>query len=447
MDHTPPAEQLLRLSEQYLLLRAIAVLGMVTAMAYTYRSMHAVPPLLPVVAVVLALATLSVASWRHLRRAQGNFHRAFLLQLVTDLIALTVLLYLTGGARNPFVTLLLLPVTVAAATLPPVSTWVVAVLGAGSYTLLMFHFRPLPLWEHTGDHDFVFHLWGMWFGFLLSASLVAYFVVRMGALLRGHHRALAEARERALEANKLAALGTLATGAAHELGTPLGTMAILTKEMERAHPEDAALVQKLRVLRGQIDRCKEILSRMAAHAGAIQAVSGQAIPLATLLPSVLAEWLAIRPGARYALTLDGPEPGPEVLVDQILRQAILCVLNNAADAAPEGEVRIVAHWDAHALAVTVTDRGTGLLPEIRAHLGEPFVTSKAPGQGMGLGLYLAKGTLARLGGEIRLEDRPDGAPGTVATIRLPLAHLVTATVTGPGAASGTASAPGSGAAS
>jgi two-component system, sensor histidine kinase RegB len=408
---------------QYLLLLRVCTLGgQIAAFAVAYFFLGLRPPLLPVTLVIGALAGFTYLSWRRIQAGPVVSERTIVLQLMVDVIGLAALLFFTGGSANPFSPLLLLPVVVSAAVARPSFTWLIALEAVASYTLMMFvHVHPAPQWGHA-ELVFQVHLWGMWFGFLLSAAVVAYFVARMGETLRTHDRELGLAREKALQANQVVALGTLAAGTAHELGTPLATMAILTKELEHDHGESPELAAPLRVLREQIDRCKDILSRMAARAGQAQAHAGRPLPLRRYLDEVLTEWQALRPHTKFVSSFDGPAPGPKIVADRTLTQALINVLNNAADAADQ-VVTLTASWNANALHITVEDDGSGLPETLREHIGQPFVTTKPSGQGMGLGLYLARTTLEHLGGSLQLADGIER--GARASIVLPLAGLLT----------------------
>ena len=342
-----------------------------------------------------------------------------LTQLLADLLALSLLIYLSGGSTNPFTALLLLPITVAAATLRPLLTWLVTGLAILSYTLLMFFHVPLGGMSR-GIHGFTVHVWGMWFGFVLSALLVAFFVARIGATLRNNAAALARAREEALEAERLVALGTLAAGTAHELGTPLATMAVLARELEHELSDEPELASQLQLLRGQVDRCKEILSGMARRAGQLRAEAGECQSLDRFLEGMLTHWREDHPGCSLEVSLEGTGAPPEVIADRTLSQALENLLNNAAEVSPDS-IRFSARWQASRLRLSLCDQGPGLPPRVRDELGRPFVSTKPPGEGMGLGIYLARNTIERLGGTLRFrEGRPRG---TCIEIELPLAQL------------------------
>lgn len=395
-----------------LMLRALAMGCQVIALVAAYAIARVPVPWMPITVVMIVLGVITWRSWQQVSGGQAVSEAVVVGQLCVDIVALAILLYFTGGSWNPFVSLFLLPVTVAAATLRPAYTWFIVICAAACYTLLMFHHEQTLHWGH-GDAHFALHLWGMWLGFLLSAGIVAFFVARIGATLREHDRELATARQ-------MSALGAMAAGAAHELGTPLATMAVVAREIELQLADRPELVDELGLLRGQLDRCKGILGRMATQAGQAPAAAGAPAQLDQYLAGVIAEWQSQRPEARLSLTLDGARPAPRIVVDSTLTQALINILNNAADASPH-DVAVRAHWDESEMTMQIRDSGPGIAGAVRDGLGKAFVTSKP--QGMGLGLFLARTTLGRLGGEVRLDDRRDGT-GAQAEIRLPLTELL-----------------------
>ena len=261
-------------------LRVVALAGQALGYVIAARALHFSLPALPLsvlgcivfgytqIALARRCARTRGPGLARLPRRAGVGEKSILLETGVDLVSLTLALYLTGGSSNPLVSLLLLPVTVATATLRPALSWSVAVTAAGCYTTLMFVHQPFAM-AHHGGGAFELHIWGMWYGFLLSALLVALFVARLGDTLRAHDEALAKAREESLRNEQWLALGTLAAGTAHELGTPLSTMAVIASDLaDECGGNDPDLADRLNVLRSQIDRCKGILSRMAVDAGA-----------------------------------------------------------------------------------------------------------------------------------------------------------------------------------
>jgi len=397
-------------------LRFIAVAGQIAVVGVAVGVLRVALPVTPLAALIAALLAVNLITALRLTRGRPVSEHELFAQLLVDVAVLTGLLYLSGGSTNPFTLLYLMPITLSAAALPGRYTWMMAGATAACYSLLMFHYVPLPHAHGHAGADFDLHVLGMWLGFVLSAGLIAYFVVRMGETLRARDAALARLREDALRSERILALGTLATGAAHELGTPLSTVAVLARELDGDLPAGER-ARKLAVMRDQVQRCKEILARLTASAGERPAASGRGLPVADYLAGLAAQWRALRPDVALETRLDAPRPGPAIVVDETLSQALTNLFNNAADASPE-RVELHARWDADEVAVEVCDRGPGLPAEVARLAGSAFFTTKAPGQGLGLGLFLARATAQRLGGSLTLTNRDGG--GACARLLLPL---------------------------
>ena len=183
---------------------------------------------------------------------------------------------------------------------------------------------------------------------------------------------------------------------------------------------DARPSAALRVLREQIDRCKSILATLSASAGTARAEGGRCMLLEDYLNELLRDWKEMRLGIRAQHRFDGPRPSPLIVAEQTLTQAIVNILNNAADASPDN-IEISARWNAHELELEICDRGAGLTPDAEQAAGRPFFTTKAPGEGLGLGLFLAHATLNRFGGSVHLYNREGG--GVCTRLTLPLSSL------------------------
>jgi two-component system sensor histidine kinase RegB len=372
--------------------------------------------------IVLLLPAANLVARVRIRRGGGIREIEFFLQLLLDIAVLSALLYLSGGSTNPFVSLYLLPLVIAATTLPPPYAWSTAAVTVTCYGLLFFINLPLNgIHSGHGEAGFHLHLVGMWVNFVLSAGFIAFFVVRMAQAIRTRDAQLTQQKEEALRGERIVALGTLAAGAAHELGTPLSTMAVVLGEMAKDHSSAPDLTADIAMLRRQVDICKQTITRMVSAAGQARAEGGGAEPLDRFLRDTLERWRLVRPAVTVSERLTGPAPAPEILSEQTLRQAIMNLLNNAADASPR-EVELECDWNRERLRLEIRDRGPGLSGEARQQIAGGFFTTKPQGQGNGIGLLLARATLERLGGRVSLTPREGG--GVCTLMELPLSTLV-----------------------
>ena len=403
--------------QRLFLFRSSMIVAEIILLAITIRLDSHAFPWLQVTLIVGLYAAFNIIAW--VKRPQTSTISANYLfaQLCVDVLAFTLLLYYTGGSNNPFVSLFLLPLLLVAAVFPKPYIWSMAAITTVSYGILLLFPQPSP---HAMSHmpDMKTHAIGMAASFLFSVGVILFFVVSMVEALRDKEHKLAEAHEKSLRDEHVVALGTLAAGAAHELGTPLGTMAILTKEMEHEYADNQDLLEHIRILREQVDRCKATIAQINSSTGQLKAMGGKRMPITTYIEDIAHVWLSQHP--HISLQIDKPDNhAPELVVDNTLKQAIISLLNNSADAGATN-IMLKLHWDDAWLYLYIMDNGTGLTPDIQSTLGKPFVSSKADGQG--LGFYLAQAVVSRMHGNISIQNRPDDS-GAQVDIRLPLQHM------------------------
>jgi len=376
-------------------------LGILLALFY----LHARLPLRALGLLLLLHLLLNGVAWARLR-AGGTPPFEVGIHLAADAALIAALVYLTGGYANPFISLLLVPLILVAVTLPAPFAWGMALWVGGLYTLLMNHYRPLALQvspEAAGD----LHLLGMWLNFLLTAVLVAAFSGRLAAALRQRDAQLAEAREARLRDEQLFALGVQAAAAAHDLATPLASLRLTLDDLRRDYAGDDELAAPLTLLTEQSARMRRVLARLGDAARARGAVAGPRLTTHDWLAQMVEHWGLLRPEARVHLEVAADLPARAH--DPALEGVLMTLLNNAADVSPAA-IWVRAGLANSRVAIEVLDSGPGLAGEIGKR-GDKL-------GGWGVGLDLARATLARLGGSLELADRPDG--GAIARVSLPL---------------------------
>ncbi|KAF1069634.1 MAG: Sensor histidine kinase RegB [Pseudomonas citronellolis] len=337
-------------------------------------------------------------------------------QLACDLVIHSALLYYSGGSSNPFVSYYLVPLTIAAATLPWVYTFVLSGLALTGYTLLLLWFHPLEISPSQRGYLVIY---GMWLSFALAAGLITFFVARMTQALRRQEQLVAQRREEVMRDQQLLAVATQAAGAAHELGTPLATMSVLLTELRQGNPDQPMLQEDLALLQEQVKLCKQTLQQLvrAAEADRRQAIEEQGVD--AWLESTLRRWHLMRPEATYRYQALGRGSAPRMTPPTDLSQALLNLLNNAADACPDN-LDIQLDWDASDICLSIRDHGAGVPLAIAEQLGKPFFTTK--GKGFGLGLFLSQASVTRAGGTVKLYNHEEG--GTLTELRLPRSYGV-----------------------
>jgi two-component system, sensor histidine kinase RegB len=385
-------------------LRWVAVLGQLSAGALSFWFGWEVS-----VWLLLLVAFLTASTNQVFFRVIAPSRLSISLVLALDIVLLTVLLAAAGGSSNPFSLLYLINITLAAVILDPRLTWLLSALAMVCYGLLFL--LPSTSTMHHGDHEaFSLHLYGMWLAFSLTAMALAYFVAQVSKALAAREAELTVAREQATRAERLASLSTLAAGAAHELSTPLATIAVCAKELERL-AANASITEEAQLIREEVERCRAILIRMRAQAG--ESV-GEA-PVLVSLEALRAEVLEIlgpklSAGVRFMV-----EPSQLKAPKRALAQALVNLIRNGLDASQD-IVEVTAQVSAETIQFEVVDQGAPLSAEVLVRAGEPFFTTKPPGHGMGLGLFLTHNFAAMLSGKCWLESTDRG---TKAALQLP----------------------------
>lgn len=407
-------------------LRWGAVGGQVATIIFARFVLHIDLPLAWLMLVVAAevVVNLSLFAWLTRRFAVTPAHLAG--GLAFDMLALTTLLLLSGGPHNPFSFLYLVYIALAAVALPPRTTWALVSLAAlGSASLFVLPSHHLHI-HGGGEGLFNLHLQGMWVAFTVAASFIVYFVMRIRRALAAREAELERIRDAAERNDRLSALATLAAGAAHELATPLGTIATVAHELalqlERTGA-DADLIDDAHLMRSQVKRCQQVLQQMSADTGATMADQFETVNLASVFEDVLrgvqdhAGTMTLRwAGDTASLSVRAPRTP--------LRQALTNLVRNGWDACNAAgispTVAVHAFAGDNVATISISDAGAGMPPHVVDRAGEPFFTTKPVGQGMGLGLFVARSVAERLGGSLHI--RSVVGEGTTVDMALPLAR-------------------------
>ena len=367
---------------------------------------------------LLAISLLTSVAWR--LRPPGLVIRSSWLgaTMVLDILVFSGLLYFTGGPMNPFSFLYLVPIALATVILGPRWTWALVALSLAASATLFFWHQPLILGESHAEH-MLLHLQGMWVAFGVGAAFIVYFLHHIRRALAERESELQASRNLVARQERLAALATLAAGAAHELSTPLATIAVVAKELERAVEASASshVVEDVKLVRDQVERCRAILERMCVDAGEMR---GERLAPATVDELVAGSLAGL--GTEVAVRADVDPALSAVSLHvpaRAIAEAIRGVLKNAQDASPAGAaVDLIVRRHEGAIDFAVEDRGPGMSSAMLERVGEPFFTTKPLGRGMGLGLFLARSVVERIGGSLRLDSSV--GRGTTAIVRVPL---------------------------
>jgi two-component system, sensor histidine kinase RegB len=393
-------------------LRCLAIVGQIVTIAVVERFFGVHLPLPAMMMVICLEVVFNALTWLRVASARPETNLELVGQLWVDLGALSGLLFLSGGTTNPFVSLYLPSLAIAAAVLPWTHMIWLAIFAMCCYVALGFDSIPLNM--SNPANVFEYYRAGMWVNFMVSVGLIAWFVARMSNALRQRDAALGEAQQRLLRDERAVALGVQAATVAHEMGTPLSTIAMLTEELREAARTDKGLAlyaPDLDLLDKQMTLCTSALARLRSRAS----VSSPREKLDEWLAGFGEQWQLRHPHVKF----ERPAvPSVSIWLDDTtaVGQILTILLDNAARASREN-VRLKANVVGGYIEFEVLDNGPGIAPGLRAQLGAAPVDSTQGGHGVGL--YLAFAAAARLGGSVELLA---GEPrGTRAVLRVPAA--------------------------
>jgi two-component system, sensor histidine kinase RegB len=401
-------------------LRWIAVIGQIITIVAVQFGLGIQLPLRPMAAVLGAVVLLNLICFAWLQNRTAVSKHSLLMVLILDVIALTAQLYLSGGATNPFIFLYLLQVTLAAVLLDAGSIWAVAAISCACFAGVTVYYRPLMLPAGTAGSLFRLHITGTLMCFALDAALLVVFVIRVMRNLRERDTRLAALKQHATEEDLIVRMGLLASGAAHELGTPLSLLSVILNDWRHmpALSSSPEMLQDIEEMQTSVRRCKSIVTGILMSSGEARGEAPKVTMVKTFLDELVAEWRA----SRAATTLDYRNAFGDdlpIVSDSALKQVLFNVLDNAFEVSP-ARVGFEAEREGGTLVLRVSDDGPGFAAEMLEQFGKPYQSSKGR-KGGGLGLFLVVNVLRKLGGVVAARNRKEG--GAVVTIALPLVAL------------------------
>jgi two-component system sensor histidine kinase RegB len=402
---------------QVVQLRWLAVAGQLATILLTQLAFGIRLPIVAMLGVLAGLVLLNAASLALLRSSGPITNGALFGALLLDVAALSAQLYLSGGATNPFVSLFLLQVVLGSVLLDRWSSWLLVLATSLAFALLTISYRPILLPPSIDRSLFALHVQGMWVCFALVAVLLVLFVSRITANLRTQDMRLAAIQRQAVEEEHIVRIGMLASGAAHELGTPLSSLSVILGDWRHidAIAHDPDLLRDVEDMQAEIQRCKAIVTSILMSSGDPRGEEAGATTVRALFDRIVADWSEARDFTSISFDDRFGENVP-IAADIVLQQAVFNLLDNAAEVSPERIDVILARAD-DALVLTVRDAGAGFAAEQLANLGKPYNSSKSE-LGRGLGLYLVGNVARKLGGSIMARNRESG--GAELVLRLPL---------------------------
>jgi two-component system sensor histidine kinase RegB len=400
----------------------IAIAGIGAAVAGRGALQADVPLTAPVICLVFWTSSNLWLMWR-VRGLAGGLVRYAGLLVCADVTLFTWLLLESGGVLNPATVFYLVEIVVAALVLGRLWTWIVASLCVAGYATLYVAPTDAVLAALAMHPEIAVHMRGMWLAFALTALLIAVLVARLVLAIERRDAAIAELRERSSRTSRAASLATLAAGAAHELSTPLATIAVTAHELERALVDrgtESELAEDARLIRTETDRCRKVLEDMAGQAGE----SPGEPPRQTTIGAVIDQLRErLSPADRRRLHAEIPGERSVYWPTGVVVRALWNLVTNAMQASPSSSrVRLtVAEARPGLVSLTVADAGEGMTEEQLSRAGEPFFTTKPAGAGTGLGLFVARSSVEQLGGRLSIASVP--GRGTTVVVSLPSSVL------------------------
>lgn len=400
-------------------LRWLAIAGQLAAILGAWAWIGDALPIVPMLAILVALAGLNLSTLSLLHRGWKVANHQLFVAILMDWAALTSQLYLSGGTTNPFAPIGLLQVVIGAMLLEMWSSWALVALHSLTFGALAAVHRPLHL---PAAYTSVFspvHMLASWLNFVLVCVLLMLFVTRISRNLRIRDARLAELRQQAAEEDHIVRMGLLASGAAHELGTPLASMSVILGDWrhQQALAGDGQLAEEIGEMQAAVARCKDIITGILYASGEARSERVERTSLSAFVTQVAQDWDGQRPGM---LTLqDRSDHTIAIVADRTLVQVLFNLLDNAVEAGAS-RVALIAENDDKMLRLSVEDDGPGFAPGMIEGLGRPYRSTKER-RGAGLGLFLAVNVLRKLGGTVTAA--PGAQEGAVVTLAIPLKAL------------------------
>jgi two-component system sensor histidine kinase RegB len=405
---------------QLVQLRWIAVAGQVVTIAAVQHWFGIRLKLPEMMTILASLVILNIVSHLRLRSRSSVANAELFLALLLDVSALTGQLYLCGGVTNPFISLYLLQITLSAVLLEGWSTVAVIAITCLCCAGLWVGYQPIDVPGATQTELFDLYLLGMLICLLLDAVLLVVFVTRVGRNLRERDVYLADLRQQAAEEDHIVRMGLLASGAAHELGTPLATLSVILSDWRRmpAFTADPEMSHEIDDMQAEVQRCKSIVTGILLAAGEARGEAPSVTTVNQFLDEIIEEWRTTRGATAVAYDNEFGKDVP-IVSDSALKQVICTVLDNALEASPRW-VGFAAAREEETLVLSISDAGPGFAPEMLAGFGKPYHSTKGR-LGGGLGLFLVVNVVRKLGGSVGVRNWPVG--GATVTLNLPLTAL------------------------
>ncbi|MFT6077860.1 MAG: two-component system sensor histidine kinase RegB [Myxococcota bacterium] len=401
---------------QLIYLRLIAIFGQVTTILFVHYTLNIYLPLTSMFLVLLVLTIVNCVSFYRYKTHKNISDKSLFAELLFDVAALTAQIYLSGGISNPFISLFLLQVIIGAILLRSLYAWLVAFITIACYLWLSFNYQDLHAFHNHNSGDFFnLHLHGMLVSYVFAAILLLIFITKIIKNLKEGDKKNHLLKQQSIERERVVRMGLLATGAAHELGTPLSTICVLVSDWKKMNLSKD-LLEDVRIVESQLDHCKKVLSQILSSSGKSRVQEAKIIPIKEAFDNLTTEWSSSRKPQNLIYNFNSATQ-KQIILDDILSQAFFNIFDNALEESANF-VLIDINITENTVRIIVEDEGKGFDEKIIEEIGKPNLTTK---NSSGLGLFLALNIIDRVGGSLKISNLAD--KGAKVMITIPLKNL------------------------
>lgn len=401
---------------QLLYLRLIAIIGQITTILFTHYILEIKLPLTSMFLVLLALIIVNCVSFFRYKSQKNISDKSLFIELLFDVAALTSQLYLSGGITNPFTSLFLPQVIIGAILLRPIYAYLIAFITIICNIWISFNYKELlSFHHHQSDNLFDLHLHGMLISYIFTAILLLIFVTKISKNLKEGDKEINLLKQRSLEKEQIVRMGLLATGAAHELGTPLSTISVIIGDWKKMNL-DKDLIEDVNIAEDQLKHCKKILSEILSSSGKTRLETAKKEDVTDIFNSLIKEWSDSRLPQNLIYNFNS-EIEKETILDDILIKAFFNIFDNALEESPNF-ISIDINITKDIFTINIEDRGKGFDNQIIKEIGKANLTTK---NSSGLGLFLALNALHKVDGKLEINNLTN--KGAKVTIIIPLKNL------------------------
>lgn len=400
---------------QLIYLRLIAIFGQVITIIVAYYFLKISLNLSAMFVVLSLLVIVNCVSFYRYKLQKNISDKSLFIELLFDVFALTAQLYFSGGVSNPFISLFLLQVIIASVLLRTIYAWLIAIITILCYLWLSFNYKELHAFHHHNSGDFFnMHLHGMLISYVLASILLLIFVTKIIKNLKDGDQKINLLKQQSIEKEQVVRMGLLATGAAHELGTPLSTISVILNDWKRITTQKD-LIEDIIIIESQLSRCKKILSEILSSSGKNRVENAKIAPIKQIFDDLIKEWKESRKPQNLIYNFNG-KTSKKIILDNVLSQAFFNIFDNALEESCEF-VLIEVQTTQNEIIIIVEDKGKGFDLDILKSIGQVNLSTK---NSSGLGLFLALNALNRVDGNLNIENLTIGAK---VSVTIPLKNL------------------------